>query len=240
APTTGMFLLLCHGVDGWRSRHGARRCEGFLQLLRVLVGQRRADHGPAVLRQRGDRLVRSRLLDDHEQRRGPGLEVVAHLLLERLVDALLTEVPEQSPHSGADRQARERDEEQQAEQHAPETAPHGTAPCGCAAVGGVNVVLALEVPRDRGDLIGLDDQFAFERAHRLAGLLGGSLVRIPNRNQRCHQCSFGWFFCTIGGSPAARGRASPKPYEPSVAVVRTTLSTAWAPHCRAGWPMRSC
>src|ERR1700760_3243306 len=83
------------------SADGRARLQGVLQLLGVLVRERGPDHGAAVLLQRGDRLVRRRLLDHHEQRGRARLEVVAHLLLERLVDSLLAEVAEQRPHPGA-------------------------------------------------------------------------------------------------------------------------------------------
>src|ERR1700729_1078318 len=134
---------------------GSRRLERLLELLGVFFGQRGPDHGTAVLLERGDRLVRRYLLDHHEQRGGAGLQVVAHLLLERLVDPLLAEVAEQRPHSGAEREAGERDEEQQAEQEAPEPAPPRPATGRGAAVRGLHVVLALAVPGDRRNRGGL-------------------------------------------------------------------------------------
>ena len=54
--------------------------------------------------------------------------MVAHLLLELLVDPLLAQVAEQSAHPGPQRQAGERDEEQQSEQQPPKAAPRGAAP----------------------------------------------------------------------------------------------------------------
>ena len=47
--------------------------------------------------------------------------------------------------------------------------------------------LPFRITRDRGDLIGLNDQLGLQLADRLAGLLSGSLVRIANRNKRCHE-----------------------------------------------------
>jgi hypothetical protein len=102
------------------------------------------------------------------------------------VDPLLAEVAEQRTHPGAECQPSERDEEQQAEQQPPEPAPGGAAPGGRAAVRRVDVVLALEITRDRGHLVGLDDQLRLELEDRLPGPLSGFLVRIADRNQRCH------------------------------------------------------
>ena len=125
------------------------RLQRFLQLLGVLLGQRGPDHGSAVLLERGDRLVRRDLLDDHEQRRGARLQVVAHLLLEGLVDPLLAEVAEQRSHPGPEREPEHGNEKQQPEQEPPEAAPGGASARRCATVGGVNVILTLKVTRDR-------------------------------------------------------------------------------------------
>src|SRR4051794_14888904 len=107
--------------------HVLRRRQGFLQLLRVLLRKRGLDDRAAVLLEGGDRLVRRRLLDDHEQRGGARLQVVLDLLLEGLVDALLAEVAHQRAHAGAHRPTGERDEEQEPEEQAPEAAPDRAA-----------------------------------------------------------------------------------------------------------------
>src|SRR5436190_17025957 len=130
------------------SAGGGRGRERLLKLARVLVGQRGPDDGSAVLLERGDRLVGGRLLDDHEQRRCARLQVVAHLLLEGLVDPLLAEVAEQCAEAGAERQSGERNEEQHSEQQPPEAAPDRASPSGRAAVGRVDVVFAFEIAGD--------------------------------------------------------------------------------------------
>src|ERR1700733_3114583 len=165
---------------------GSRRLERLLELLGVFFGQRGPDHGTAVLLERGDRLVGRHLLYDHVQRGRSRLEVVAHLLLERLVDPLLAEVAEQRAHSRAEREPEDRDEEQQAEQEAPEASPRCATAGGRAAVRGLDVVLALDIARDRRDLVGLDDQLRLELEDRLPGLLSGRLIGIADRNERCH------------------------------------------------------
>src|SRR5947209_16082155 len=132
------------GRSCWlRDRRGCG--DGFLQLLSVLIRERGLDHRAAILLQRGGRLIRGRLLDDHEQRRGARLEVIADLLLERLVEPLLPEVAKQGPHPGANCEPGERDEEEQPKEHAPEPAPPSPAASRCAAVAGVHVIFALQV-----------------------------------------------------------------------------------------------
>jgi hypothetical protein len=112
-------------------------------------------------------LVRRGLLDDHEQRRRARLDLIAHLLLERLVDPLLAQVPEQRAESSAQRQPRERNEEQQPEQQPPEAAPNRAAASADAAMRRRHVILALGITGDGGHLIGLDDQFGLQLLNRL-------------------------------------------------------------------------
>src|SRR5215467_15626514 len=64
-----------------------------LQLLLGLVGQRGLEDGAAVLGQRGRGLVRGHLLDHHEQRRRAGLQHLADLVLEGLIDTGLADTP---------------------------------------------------------------------------------------------------------------------------------------------------
>ena len=71
--------------------------------------------------------------------------MIANLLLECLVDALLAQVAEERSHPGADGEAGKRHEEQQPKQQTPETAPRRTASGGGTAVRGGDVVLAVEV-----------------------------------------------------------------------------------------------
>src|SRR4051794_17401407 len=180
ASTTTMWLgLRRHRLGRWRR-------QGVLQLLGVLLRQRGLDDRAAVLLERGDRLVRRALLDDHEQAGGPRLEVVLDLLLEGLVDALLAEVAHQCAHAGAQGPAGERDEEQQAEEQSPEAAPDRAARRRRAAVRRADVISALEVAGDRGNLVGLDDQVRFELLNGPARLFRRPLVRVGNGDECGH------------------------------------------------------
>jgi len=130
--------------------------QGLLELGLALLGQRGLQHGAAVLAHRFDCLVRRYLLQEQEQRRGAGLEHVAHLVLELLVDAGLGELAHEGAHSGAHGHAEDRDEEQQPEQQTPEHAPRRTA--AYHVVVGVDVVAAVFVAGDYRDRVRLDDQ----------------------------------------------------------------------------------
>src|SRR5947207_15636876 len=117
--------------------------------------------------------------------------MVAHLLLERLINSLLTEMAEQGAHTCAHRPPGERDEEQQPEQQPPEPTPD--RPAGGAAtttVRGMDVVFALPITGDRSDLIGLNDQPALKPLDGPPRLLGRSLIRIANCHQSCHVAAF--------------------------------------------------
>src|SRR4029077_750919 len=117
------------------------RGECVLQLRRVLVRERGFEDRPAVLLQSRDRLVRRRFLDDHEQGGRPRLEVIANLLLERVVNRVFSQVAEQRAETRAHRPAGEWNEEEQAEQQSPEATPNRSAGGGGAAVarGGVQL-----------------------------------------------------------------------------------------------------
>src|SRR3954463_5453704 len=84
----------------------------FLQLALGFLGQRGLEHRPAVLAQPVHGLVGRDLLDHDEQRRGAGLQHVADLLLELLVDAALLDLPEHRAQTGPYGHSEHRDEEQ--------------------------------------------------------------------------------------------------------------------------------
>src|SRR5262249_18310350 len=134
-----------------RGAYRLRRRQGLLQLLRVLLRERGLDHGAAVALERVDRLVRCRLLDDHEERRGARWALVADLDLNLLVDRLLAEGAEGRPEPGTERQPGERDEEDEPEEEPPEASPHGAASRRGASVRRRDVVLAVHVAANRCD-----------------------------------------------------------------------------------------
>src|SRR5215813_5501103 len=80
----------------------------FLQLLLGLLGQGSLEDGAAVLGQRLRGLVRGHLLDHHEQRRRAGLQHLADLVLEGLIDAGLADTPHKRPYACPDGHAEER------------------------------------------------------------------------------------------------------------------------------------
>ena len=70
-------------------------------------------------------------------------------------------------------------------------------------MGGLNVVLPLEVAGDRRDLIGLDDQVRLEALNGLPRLLGRALIRIAD----CHKCCR--HRASLMSTPGDRGVRSP-------------------------------
>src|SRR6185437_12589922 len=112
--------------------------------------------------------------------------VVANLLLEGLIDRVLAQMAEERAETCADCKAGKGDEEEKTEQHSPEATPHGSAACGSAAVAGGRVVLPGLVTGYCSDLIGLDDQIRLQALDRLPRPLCGRLIRVSDRNQRCH------------------------------------------------------
>jgi hypothetical protein len=60
----------------------------------------------------------------------------------------------------------------------------------------MNVILALEVAGDRCDLVSLNDEIRLQPRGCLAGLLGRSLIRISDCDERRHSLSPRWLlFC---------------------------------------------
>ena len=82
---------------------------------------------------------------------------------------------------------------------------------------GVDVVLALQITRDRCDLFCLNDQILLKARDRLTGLLRSALVGVADRNQCCHQSSF--LVVDVGpASASGPARSSPKRYERRIAL----------------------
>lgn len=64
----------------------------------------------------------------------------------------------------------------------------------------VDVILALHITRDRGDLVGLEHQLGLQRRDGLACLFRGALVRIPDRDKCCHKALLlSWLFAVSLG-----------------------------------------
>src|SRR5215472_4444262 len=63
-----------------------------LQLLLGLLGEGGLEDGAAVLGQRIHGLVRGHLLDHHEERRRAGVQHLADLVLEALIDTSLADI----------------------------------------------------------------------------------------------------------------------------------------------------
>src|SRR3712207_8728405 len=80
SPTSGRANARLLGLTGRRDVGVA--VQGLLQLVLGVLRQRGLENGPPVARHRVDGLVRRHLVDDHEQRRGAGLQHVAHPVLE--------------------------------------------------------------------------------------------------------------------------------------------------------------
>ena len=101
--------------------------QSLLELLLGLLGQGAPDDRPAELTERLDGLVWGHLLDDHEQRRGPRLELPADLVDELLVNTGLFDLAEEPSEACADRYTQDWDEEQTAEEQPPQHAPRSAS-----------------------------------------------------------------------------------------------------------------
>ena len=128
----------------------------LFDLLLGLLGQGAPDDRSAELPERLDGLVWGHLLHDHEQRRGPGLELPADLVDELLVDTGLLDLAEESSEACADRYTQDRDEEQTAEEQPPQHAPR--SPTSDRVMVGRGLVIPVLVAYDRRNGIGLDHE----------------------------------------------------------------------------------
>ena len=93
--------------------------QSLLDLLLGLLGKGAPNDRSTELAERLDGLVCGHLLDDHEQRRGPRLELPANLVDEVLVDTGLLDL-EEPFEACADRCTKDRNEEHTGEEQTPE------------------------------------------------------------------------------------------------------------------------
>jgi len=159
--------------------------QSLLDLLLGLLGQGAPDDRSAELTERPDGLVWGHLLHDHEQRRGPRLELPADLVDEVLVDTGLFDLAEEPSEACADRYTQDRDEEQTAEEQPPEHAPH--RPSSDRVMVGSGLVLPVLVAHDRRNGIGLDHEVRLELVDLVHGRQSRGGVRIRDRDQVGHQ-----------------------------------------------------
>ena len=96
-----------------------------LQLLFLFLGQVRSDQLELVTLELLEHFVLHRAAGHQEQRRGAFGNLLAGLIDQVIIDAVVGHLAAQRAHSGADCQAQERDEEDQPKEHAPEGALHG-------------------------------------------------------------------------------------------------------------------
>src|SRR5215831_16672717 len=159
--------------------------QSLLDLLLGLLGQGAPDDRPAELTERLDGLVWGHLLDDHEQRRSPRLELPADLVDEVLVDTGLLDLAEDRSQACAERYTQDRNEEQNAEERSPEQSPH--RPSSDRVMVGSGLVLSVLVAHDRRNGIGLDHEVRLEPVDLVHGGRSRGGVRIRDRDQVGHQ-----------------------------------------------------
>src|SRR5215472_7950739 len=159
--------------------------QSLLDLLLGLLGQGAPDDRPAELTERLDGVVWGHLLDDHEQRRGPRLELPADLVDEVLVDTGLLDLAEDRSEACPERYAQDRNEEQNAEERSPEQSPH--RPSSDRVMVGSGLVLPVLVTHDRRNGIGLDHEVRLEPVDLVHGRRSRGGVGIRDRDQVGHQ-----------------------------------------------------
>jgi hypothetical protein len=136
-------------------------------------------------------LVRGRAVDQHDHRGAAGLQLVAQVLHEVVVDTDVGQRAGRRARGRADRHAEQRHEEDQADQPAPEGAADGSA--GGQLVGLMQLDLALVVTGDDDRVLELDRVLLLQSAEGPHDLFGGRAVRERDGDEIAHvKGSFGW------------------------------------------------
>src|SRR5215467_4561709 len=158
--------------------------QSLLDLLLCLLGQGAPDDRSAELAERLDGLVWGHLLYDHEQRRGPRLELPADLVNEVLVDTGLLDLAEDRSEACAERYTQDRDEEQNAEERSPEQSPH--RPSSDRVMVGSGLVLPVLIAHDRSNGVRLNHEVRLEPVDLVHGRRSRGGVGIRDRDQVSH------------------------------------------------------
>src|SRR5215831_17803399 len=180
----GFYSTVCGSLPLLRCLARLLAMQLVLQLLLGLLGQGGLEDGAAVLGQPIHGLVRGHLLDHHEQRRRAGLQHVADLVLEGLIDTSLADVPYECPYTCPNSHAKEWDEKEEPEEESPEQPPGGALADRVMVRDGLDV--AILVADDRGDRVRLDHQVLRESLNFLFRLQSGCGVRVSDRDEICH------------------------------------------------------
>lgn len=174
-------LLRCRATPG--------RFQGRPQMLLLLVAQRGLDELTAERRDLGDDLVRGGLLHQDEQRGGAGLQVLAQVLHEVVVDAGVGRGTPGGPGRGTDGRTEQRHEEEQPD----DTAPQRPARCTRRRVvhGLMQLDLPVLAPLDDHDVLELDEVLLGQLEHFLAHLIGRGEVVVGDDEQIAHTALLG-------------------------------------------------
>ena len=183
-PATAAASLHCHSPGVAAHQASGFAVQSLLDLLFGLLGES-PDDRPAELAERRDRLVWGHFLHNHEQRRGPRLELPADLVDELLVDTGLLNLAEE-PSEGLRRplypgSVRRTD----SRRAAPRTIP--TPPSPDRVMIGSGLILPVLVAYDCRNFIGLDHELRLELVDLVHGRRSRGGIRICDRDQVGHQ-----------------------------------------------------
>jgi hypothetical protein len=142
------------------------------------------DDRPAELTECRECLVWGHLLHDHEQRRGPRLQLPADLVDELLVDTGLLDLAKEPSEACSDRYTQDRDEKPTAEEQPPEHSPR--RPSSDRVMVGSGLVLPVLVAYDRRNFTGLDHELRLEPVDLVHGRRSRGGVRIRDSDQVGH------------------------------------------------------